>query len=617
VETLYRAGLSNAVSATVLALVVACLGRVLGRRPAVLHCLWMLVLLKLVTPPIYEVPVPWPESSSAADESASALEVVLSERVRELVGPDNSDNVVDDQLADAAGILGQGNAHAACSWLGEWLSIDWMRLASMIWIAGAVTTLVVSIGRIRRFRLLLRDARPADDEIQEWVDELAASLGVDGPPSVWWIGGKLSPMVWSLGWRPRLILPTELWKGLDDHQRATLVIHELAHLRRGDHHVRLFELLVTALYWWHPVLWWARQALRDVEEQCCDAWVVWAAPDAARSYAETLLETLDFLNQSDLAEPLLASGFGKVQHLRKRLTMIMSGTTPRMLGLWGTLGSLGLAVVLLPVNPTWAQKTEEKREVRVIVKTDDDASDSADKVATIVNDSPVELTAVVTAVEAADPGRINVVVNSDDSASVIAASSLEEAIKKLNEQIKEIAKKSPQSDKDKARQKALESALKELKVAAGKLKETEVAGDPADSPKIIRESVTRRLDQKRLSPEAKAEIEKASAKVKELAKELQSKQKELTEARRNLSQLQGKIHAVTVTARGIIEAKKPQAITIAPIGRIGTTTPLNTVEKRATVRRDADVGQKRIEDLEKKLEKLLDEVASLKRDRAK
>ena len=119
---------------------------------------------------------------------------------------------------------------------------------------------------------------------------------------------------------------------------------------------------MTALYWWHPVLWWARQALRDVEEQCCDAWVVWAVPDAAKSYAETLLETLDFLNQSDLSEPLLASGFGKVHHLRKRLTMIMSGTTPRLLGVWGTLGSLGLAAVLLPVNATWAQKPEEKQE---------------------------------------------------------------------------------------------------------------------------------------------------------------------------------------------------------------------------------------------------------------
>ena len=87
-ETLYHAGLSNAVSATVLSLAVACLGRVLGRRPAVLHCLWVLVLLKLVTPSIYEVSVPWPELSSAAHESGSELEVVLLEHEeRELVNP--------------------------------------------------------------------------------------------------------------------------------------------------------------------------------------------------------------------------------------------------------------------------------------------------------------------------------------------------------------------------------------------------------------------------------------------------------------------------------------------------------------------------------------------------
>ena len=115
--------------------------------------------------------------------------------------------------------------------------------------------------------------------------------------------------------------------------------------------------------------------LRDVEEQCCDAWVVWAYPDAAKAYAKTLLETLDFLNYSEPSEPLLASGFGKVHHLRKRLTMIMNGTTPRLLGVWGTLGSLGLAAVLLPVNATWAQKPEEKKEVTIIVKTDDECAE--------------------------------------------------------------------------------------------------------------------------------------------------------------------------------------------------------------------------------------------------
>ena len=57
-ETLLNLGLANALSATVLAILVAALARLLARRPAVLHCLWFLVLLKLLTPPLFEIPLP-------------------------------------------------------------------------------------------------------------------------------------------------------------------------------------------------------------------------------------------------------------------------------------------------------------------------------------------------------------------------------------------------------------------------------------------------------------------------------------------------------------------------------------------------------------------------------
>ena len=68
-EKLFHAGVSNAVSATFLALLVACVARPLARRPAVLHCLWFLVLLKLVTPPLYEVTIPLPASWAGGHES--------------------------------------------------------------------------------------------------------------------------------------------------------------------------------------------------------------------------------------------------------------------------------------------------------------------------------------------------------------------------------------------------------------------------------------------------------------------------------------------------------------------------------------------------------------------
>ncbi len=62
---------------------------------------------------------------------------------------------------------------------------------------------------------------------------------------------------------------------------------------------------------------------------------------------------------------------------------------------------------------------------------------------------------------------------------------------------------------------------------------------------------------------------------------------------------------------------KPQELSVTPMSRLGVIAPPNTVERRVTVRRDADSSQKRLDELEKKLEKLLDEVSALKKDRAK
>ncbi len=254
-NTLVQAGLNNALSASFLTLLVACLGRLLTRRPAVLHCLWFLVLLKLVTPPLYEVSIPWIKPFQAAAETDRS-EIVVS------VDPTEA-----TALASPVESIPIESHTSSLAWLRTWPPTTSFRAVGWIWLGGIAATLLLSAWRIRQFQLLLREAKPASEQIQDRVDDLAADLGIGRPPGLWWIPGKLSPMLWALGRSPRLIIPIELWKSLDERQRTTLLVHELAHLRRGDHHLRVFELLVTALNWWHPVLWWARRALRDVEEQ--------------------------------------------------------------------------------------------------------------------------------------------------------------------------------------------------------------------------------------------------------------------------------------------------------------------------------------------------------------
>src|SRR5205807_7205667 len=115
------------------------------------------------------------------------------------------------------------------------------------------------------------------------------------------------------------------------------------------------ELVALGLYWWCPLVWRARRHLQEAEEECCDAWVVWLMPGAARGYALALVETVDFMANARIALPPAASGIGHVRLLQRRLTMIMRGTTPRSLT-WGSgLAVLGLGALLLPLMPSWAQ----------------------------------------------------------------------------------------------------------------------------------------------------------------------------------------------------------------------------------------------------------------------
>src|SRR6476620_3736040 len=81
-STLLAIGLANALAAAVLALPALLIGRS-RRRPALAHALWLLVLLKLVTPPLFNVNLPWLPAEPEAKQ-VEAKPVVAPEPVRRI-----------------------------------------------------------------------------------------------------------------------------------------------------------------------------------------------------------------------------------------------------------------------------------------------------------------------------------------------------------------------------------------------------------------------------------------------------------------------------------------------------------------------------------------------------
>ena len=340
-ETLLRIALSNTACAAVLAVGATAAGWSM-RRPALTHALWVLVLLKLLTPPIWNVAV-WRAAPPPHDAGIVASQVASDVVLLPLTTPSDTTK-----------------HHVGA----ERLFLTWLApLTVALWGAGSVWCVLATLRRLRRFTRVLGHGVPAPLHLQHQVDELAERLALRAAPAAHLLPGRICPMIWAGLGRPRLLLPADLWHSLNPRQRSTLLLHELAHVKRGDHWVRLLELAATAVYWWNPLLWWSRRELRKAEEQCCDAWVAWAMPADADIYAAALVQAVDFASSSRPVLPALASGVGEFRHLKRRLVMIQQGNNNKALGWMGAIFVCAVAIIL-PLAPGRAQSSESSSPAR-------------------------------------------------------------------------------------------------------------------------------------------------------------------------------------------------------------------------------------------------------------
>ena len=344
--TLWGIGLANALVVAVVAPLAFVVARA-AKRPAWTHAVWVIVLLKLVTPPIASWSVtrtwvPRAETVAAAPRAVGLTEVNVKRPSR--------------RVAKARAEVVEVVTEPVAAPINATRSVSLQVVLGMAWLAGSGLWVIVAAWRIARFIRAIRRADDAPAELVEIVEELSGQIGLARSPRVVMAPVRVAPMVWALGGRPCLLVPEALWGRLDREQRAAMLVHELAHLRRRDHWVRILELVATGFYWWHPALWLARRELRRAEEECCDLWVVWALPKAKRRYASALVEAVEFLSEArPRGLPIGASGMGQVEDLSRRISMIMRGDTPRGLTRAGTLAAIGLGLLLLPWRPTIAQ----------------------------------------------------------------------------------------------------------------------------------------------------------------------------------------------------------------------------------------------------------------------
>jgi beta-lactamase regulating signal transducer with metallopeptidase domain len=365
---------SNLVLASLLALVAWTAGKTLRSRPAVAHAFWLLVLLKLITPPLVQLPLPaWATESMTLVGPNKAVMVREEPKTSPPVAAE-SVAIEENDLADWAMLFDLAEeapavAHppvkeetapivASLPPTATW-TIPWSWLLLGLWGTGTLSLWCLAWRRVWLFQRLLRLGDPADERVRQMAAEGAKRLELGKCPAVICVPAPISPMVWAWWSRPRLVLPSELVARLSDTELSTLLLHELAHVKRGDHWIRWLEVFTLGLHWWNPLAWWAKRELQQAEEACCDAWVVWSRPQDKGSYVVAMVRAMDYLAATPAPLPAGASGLGQVQLLKRRIHMLNHGATTRALPRGTRWVMLAVAMLVLPVGTLFAAQEED------------------------------------------------------------------------------------------------------------------------------------------------------------------------------------------------------------------------------------------------------------------
>jgi beta-lactamase regulating signal transducer with metallopeptidase domain len=331
------------VVAAVLAAVAALAPRMWSLGPATRHALWLIVLIKLMAPPL--VSWPWPVFTRPPGLPATSAPPGAAPGVG---GDRHRTEVVAMVASRATADVGDRRRRAPLSsdlWLRSQASAL-RRGLLLAWLAVAAGLAAGQVLRIIKFRRRVRDAVPAPPWLVEETERLGQRLRVVCP-EVLAAPGLGVPLLWCLG-RPRLLLPARLIGTVGAGRWRGILAHELAHLRRGDHWVRRFALVTGWVWWWNPLYWIARRRIDAEAELACDAWVMWALPEDRIAYAETLVDICESFSMSRTSPLALAPALGVTSSgrlLERRLTMILRDDVPCRLSLAGGFGA-GLLVLL-------------------------------------------------------------------------------------------------------------------------------------------------------------------------------------------------------------------------------------------------------------------------------
>ncbi len=318
-----------------------------GRSAAVRHLAWTAAFTAILVLPFLSAALP---ALHMPVEGAALPSVVVA--FVESAAPAEAGAARSATPAGAATILHQ------TAWRRDFKT--WLML---LWAAGAF----ISLGRtLLAYAAAWRTRRSAMPFPGGGLHgALTHALGIRQPVDVLQIEAGSMPMTFGLR-RAAILMPADalLWSA---ERRRVVLLHELAHVRRGEAVTHLLARTAMSLYWWNPLAWTAwREFLKERERAADD--LVLNAGARASDYAGHLLEVARSM-QTRPVVAWAAACVARRSQLEGRLLAILNSGVDRSAPSRATMWAAALlaAAMILPLAAVRAQdkQTQDKQEQNV------------------------------------------------------------------------------------------------------------------------------------------------------------------------------------------------------------------------------------------------------------
>jgi uncharacterized protein (TIGR03435 family) len=191
-------------------------------------------------------------------------------------------------------------------------------LLTAAWLCGFALVVFVWYTRWRRISATVRESVPLRDGREvEALRRLEGVAGIRIRLETRLSRTSLEPGVFGIV-RPVLVWPEGISERLDDGHLEAILGHEVWHVRSRDNLAAAIHMVVEAIFWFHPIVWWMGSRLVEERERACDEEVLQLGGEP-QVYAESILKVCEFCLESPLTCVSGVTG----SNLKKRIELIM------------------------------------------------------------------------------------------------------------------------------------------------------------------------------------------------------------------------------------------------------------------------------------------------------